>query len=147
MVLDFSCKEVCRVKQFYHVSDIISNYDVEIGNKTALTPASNHLFEKGEGLLLCDAKREAFHSTVAKGLYISTHSRPDIIPTVSVLSGIVREPTTANKEKLIRLLKYLNGTRNLHLTLWYDGMSIARWHIDSSFPSNPDFRSQSRACC
>lgn len=143
MVLDFSCEGVCHVKQYDHVSDMIENYNVKIGDKTALTPAFNHLFEKGEGLLLCDAEREAFHSTVAKALYISTRSWPDIIPTVLVLSGRVREPTTSDKEKLVSLLKYLNGTGDLHLTLRYDGMSIARWHIDSSFACHPNFRSHS----
>ena len=143
MVLDFSCEGVCHVKQYDHVSDMIANYDVKIGDKTAFTPVSNHLFEKEEGSLLSDAERDAFHSTVAKALYISTRSRPDIIPTVSVLSGRVREPTTSDKEKLIKFLKYLNGTRDLHLTLRYDGMSIARWNIDSSFACHPDFRSQS----
>ena len=143
MVLDFSCEGACHVKQYDHDSDMIANYDVKIGDKSALTPASNHLFEKGEGLLLFDAEREAFHSTVARALYISTRSRPDIIPTVSVLSGRVREPTTSDKEKLVRLLKYPNGTSDLCLTLRYNGMSIARWHIDSSFACHPNFRSQS----
>lgn len=127
MVLDFSCEGVFHVKQYDHVSDMIANYDVKIGDRTALTPASNHLFEKGKGLLLSDAEREAFHGTVAKALKISTRSRPDITPTVLVLSGRVREPTATDKEKLVRLLKYLNVTRDLHLTLRYDGMSIARW--------------------
>ena len=122
---------------------MIANYEVDIGNKTAATPASNHLFDKGEGRLLSDAERESFHSAVAKGLHISTRSRPDIIPTISLLCGRVKEPNTSDKEKLIRLLKYLNGTKELHLTLRYDGMSLARWQIDSSFACHPDFRSQS----
>ena len=143
MELDFSEDGVCHVKQFGHVLEMISNYEVDIGEKVAPTPAFNHLFEKGEGRLLCDAERESFHSTVAKGLHISARSRPDIIPTVSLLCGRVKEPNVSDKEKLIRLLKYLNGTKELHLTLRYDGMSLARWHIDSSFACHPDFRSQS----
>ena len=143
MELDFSNQGMCHVKQFGHVKDMITNYEVDIGNKTAATPASNHLFDKGEGRLLSDAERESFHSAVAKGLYISTRSRPNIIPTISLLCGRVKEPNTSDKEKLIRLLKYLNGTKELHLTLRYDKMSLARWHIDSSFACHPDFRSQS----
>ena len=126
MELDFSEEGVCHVKQFEHVSEMIKSFDVDIGPKTALTPASNHLFDKGEGLLLSKVERESFHSTVAKGLYISTRLRPDIIPTILLLCSRVKEPNTSDKEKLIRLLKYLNGTRELHLTLRYDGLSIAR---------------------
>ena len=84
---------------------MILNYEVDIGDKVASTPASNHLFERGEGRLLCDTKRESFHSTVAKGLYISKRSQPDIIPTVSLLCGRVKEPNISDKEKLVRLLK------------------------------------------
>ena len=143
MELDFSEDGVCKVKQFGHIEDMISMYADEIGEKIAQTPASNHLFERGEGRLLSDPERESFHSTVAKGLHVSTRSRPDIIPTISVLCGRVKEPNISDKDKLIRLLKYLNGTKKLHLTLRYDGLSLARWHIDSSFACHPDFRSQS----
>ena len=89
MTLDFTCEGVCKIKQYEHVSDMILNFSEEIGEKTALTLASNHLLEKGEGGLVNNEDREMFHSTVAKGLFVSTRSRPDIIPTVSVLSGRV----------------------------------------------------------
>ena len=130
-------------KAFDYVSDMISSFPEDIGEKTALTPASNHLYKKGEGLLLCDGEKEVFHSIVAKGLYVSTRSRPDIIPTVSVISGCVRDLRTSDKEKLVQLLKYLNGTRELPLTLRYEGMSLAWWQIDSSFTCHPNFRLQS----
>ena len=74
MELDFSDEGVCHVKQFNHVGEMITNYEVDIGDKTAATPASNQLFDKGEGRLLSDTERESFHSTVAKGLHISTRS-------------------------------------------------------------------------
>lgn len=133
MTLDFTCEGECKVQQFGHVREMIESFPEDIGQKTSLTPASNHLYKKGEGLLSCDKNREVFHSIVAKVLYVSTRSCPDIILTVSVLCSLVRELTTSNKENLVRLLNYLNGTEELHLTLRYDGFSLARWHIDSSF--------------
>ena len=72
MELDFSDEGVCHVKQFGHVNAMIADSGKNIGNKTAATSASNHLFDKGEGRLLSEVERESFHSTVAKGLYIST---------------------------------------------------------------------------
>ena len=111
--------------------------------KNQITPASNTLYDKGEGGLLCKDKKELFHSRVAKGLFISTRSRSGIIPTASILSSRVREPNNLDRKKLIQLLEYLNGSRELHLTLRYDGLSIARWHIDSAFACHPDFWSQS----
>ena len=60
-----------------------------------------------------------------------------------MISDIDSWPNDSDRKKLIRLLEYLNGTKELHLTLRYDGLSIARWHIDSAFACHPDFRSQS----
>ena len=110
---------------------------------TSLTLASNTLFAKGDGLLLNTGKRELFHRLVMKGLFIVGRSRPDITPTIAVLSGRVREPNKDGWGKLKRLVKYLNGTRRLHLTLHYDGLSVARWHVNASFAVHPDFRSHS----
>ena len=53
---------------------MIESYSENIGEKTGLTPASNNLYDKGEGLLLSDGERENFHSTVAKALYVATRS-------------------------------------------------------------------------
>ena len=122
MTLDFSVEGECKVQQFDHVSDMIESFSEEIGSKVSLTRASSHLYEKGEDLLLSEHQKVVYHSITAKGIFVSLRSRLDIIPTVSVLSGRVREPTTSDREKLKRLLKYLNGTLDLYLTLvqWFE---------------------------
>ena len=45
--------------------------------------------------------------------------------------------------KLRRLVKYLDCTRDLHLILRYDGLSLARWYVDVLFAVHDDFKSQS----
>ena len=107
MTLDFSVKGECHVRQERHVSDIISNWPriLEQSNKKALTPAPKTLFEKGEGLLLNSEKKEMFHSTVAKGLFVGCRSRPDICPTISVLSSRVRDPNMNDWAKCDRLVR------------------------------------------
>ena len=37
----------------------------------------------------------------------------------------------------------MRGTKNLHLILRYDGLSICKWHVDASFGVHPDFKSHS----
>ena len=62
-------------------------------NKVALTPSNNELFKQGHGKMSSQEKKEIFHSIiVAKALFVANRSRPDILPTVSVLSGQVRAP-------------------------------------------------------
>ena len=93
--------------------------------------------------MLCNVQREKLHSVITKGIFVGNRSRPDILPTISVLAGRVREPTKNDWEKVRRLVKYLHSTKELHLVLRYDGMNIAKWHVDGSFAVHEDFCSQS----
>ena len=78
-----------------------------------LTPAASHLH-------LCDdskdrldkARSDAFHSTVAKLLYITKRARPDIEPTVAFLCTRVTKSNMDDWKKLKRLLGYLLQTKN-----------------------------------
>ena len=47
--------------------------------------------------------------------------------------------------KLLRLLKYLNGTRELCLTLEAGKSPIVTWWIDAAFAVHPDFKSHTGA--
>ena len=78
---------------------------------------------------------------VTKALFMSNRSRPDIIPTVSVLSRRIRSFNQSYWVKRRRLVRYLLSTRNKHLILCYDGMSIAKWHVDAAFAVHEDFKS------
>ena len=115
MTLDFSVRGECHVQQDKHISEIISSWPkiLKQSDKIALTPASKTLFEKGEGLLLSIDKKEIFHSTVAKGLFVGCRSRPDISPTISVLSSRVREPNMNDWVKCDRLVRYLRSKKAL----------------------------------
>ena len=65
------------------------------------------------------------------------------MPTISILSGRVRDPNTDDWEKGRQMVRYLKCTRELHLILRYDGLKICKWHVDASFAVHPDFRSHS----
>ena len=93
--------------------------------------------------MLDSVKREKLHSVVAKGIFVCDRARPNIFPTISVLARRVREPTKSDWEKVRRMVKYLHSTKDLHLVLQYDGMCIAKWHVDASFAVHDDFCSQS----
>ena len=93
MLLDFSVDGYCHVIQDKYIDDIVLDWPEKFKDEDkVLIPASSSLFEKGGGGLLCLNKVKIFHSIVAKGLLISKCSRPDITPTISVLSGRVRIP-------------------------------------------------------
>ncbi len=62
---------------------------------------------------------------------------------VSFLTTRVQSPDEDDWEKLKRILKYLNGTRNLKLTLCTDQTKYAvHWYIDGSHQIHEDCRGQ-----
>jgi hypothetical protein len=57
----------------------------------------------------------------------------------------VRDPNQADWEKLMRVLKYLNGTKGENLTLSADILRVVKWYVDASFAVHPDFKSHTGA--
>jgi hypothetical protein len=69
------------------------------------TPATKDLFETDKSLpMLPKDNAEAFHSTVAKLLFVSLHGRPGILPAISLLCTRVTKSTLQDQRKLQRLL-------------------------------------------
>lgn len=60
---------------------------------------------------------EKYHHLIGSLLYLSVNTRPDISTAVSILSRKVNNPTFRDWAELKRLIKYLNGTKELKLKL------------------------------
>jgi hypothetical protein len=118
------------------IEEAIDLYHVD---GSAKTPAAQYLFQVSESAELLGMKeREDFHSTVQRLLYISKRARPDILTAISFLTTRVTRPTIEDQKKLIRVLQYLNGSKDLTLQVsGGDGMFITSF-IDSSFGVHPD---------
>lgn len=147
MRLDFGrTPGAVHIIQEEHVKDMLESFQGELSGK-ALTPAANDLFLIGAGRLLGEKRKEMFHTVVAKGIFIGKQSRPDIMPTVSVLSSRVRCPSHDDYKKLRRLLNYIKRTLEEHLVIKIDeGFNMARWFVDASYAVHPDFKSHTGGC-
>ena len=105
----------------------------------AITPTANHLFEVNEAarkLIKKDA--QAFRTIVAKPLFLCKHAWPDILTGVDFLKTRVGEPDEDDDKKLLRILKYLRGTRDIVLTLESDGTGTVNWWVDGEFAVHND---------
>jgi len=116
--------------------------------KSASTPAAEHLFQvdmKAEKLQ--DEVKENFHTTVAKGLFLCKRARPDLQPTIPFLCTRVKEPDVDDWKKLLRMLKYLQQTKDLELTLEAQGgnIIICKWYLDAAFAVHQDMKSHTGA--
>jgi hypothetical protein len=81
------------------------------------------------------------HTMAAKGLFLCKRARPDIQPTIAVLCTRVKEPNQSDWTKLVRMMRFLNGTRKDRLTLSAGNLNCIKWSVDASFAVHPDFKS------
>ena len=146
MTLDYSTKGELRVDMTKYVANMIDDFPDKIKG-TASTPAGEDLFgQHGKESPKLDKNRaESFHTTVAQGLFVCKRARPDIQPPVAYLCTRVQEPKESDWAKLIRMLKYLNGTRDQILRLSADNLHIIKWWVDASFATHSDYRSHTGA--
>jgi hypothetical protein len=68
-----------------------------------------------------------------KLLFTANRARHDIQMAVSFLTTRVKAPDEDDWGKLVRVLKYINGTRYMKLILSADEMNVTvHWYVDGS---------------
>ena len=137
--MQFTFKEngSLRIDMSKYIDYMLNEYNIE---GTAATPAANYLFDvMTESPELDNIKKEMFHTITAKLLYLAKRSRPDILLAVSYLTTRVNCPNVSDFNKLQRVLKYLNGSKSLTLTLYGDGSQLL-CDIDTSFAVHDDYK-------
>ena len=143
MIFDFAERDKVKINMTQYLSKVIADFPEEIIGKAA-TPAGDHLFKvRDEGRKLNDEQADAFHHTVYQLLFAANRARRDIQTAVSLLTTRVQAPDEDDWGKLKRVLKYLNGTRYLKLTLNADQLKFAvHWYVDGSHQIHEDCRGQ-----
>jgi hypothetical protein len=142
MELDYQKRGELKINMTKYVENMLNNFPVKLGkNDVVKTPAGDNLFNLGTGAKLDTKRAEIFHTFVAKGLFLCKRARPDIQQAISVLCTRVRDPNQADWEKQMRVMKYLNGTKEENLTLSADDLRVVKWYVDASFAVHPDFKS------
>ena len=78
---------------------------------------------------------------MSQGIFLIKRGRPDIHTGIAFLCNWVQDPNEEDWEKHIRLMKYLNGTRDLVLKLSADQLNVLKWFVDAVFAVHVDFKS------
>ena len=86
-------------------------------------------------------KARLFHTFVAKLLFVSKRGRPDIQVAIAFLSTRVTQPDIDDWNKLIRVMKYLNATIHLLLTISIYGFNAVKWWVDALYATHPECQS------
>jgi hypothetical protein len=147
MEIDYSKKGKVKIGMIEYVENMLNDFSEKIkSTDNAVTPASDGLFNEGQGKKLNQERTDAYHPMVAKALFSCKRARrEDIQPTITVLCTRIKGPSEADWAKLVKLMKYLNGTKELKLTLSADILHCIRWYVDASFAVHPDYKSHTDA--
>ena len=140
MTLDYSMPGEVKIDMTDYVKSIIEEFPKDLNGKVS-TPANDHLLKVDKGKPLGQMKAEVFHAVVAKALFLTMRARPDIRLTVAFLCTRVRQPTTYDWFKLVRMMEYLKKTQDDCLTIRLDNMEETVFSVDASFAVHPDGRS------
>ena len=140
MTFDFSVEGRVSISMKGYVYDLLDELDI---NGSAKTPATSDLFSVREDCpKLPQDRREQFHSNVAKVLYLAKRVRPDVLTACIFLATRVLCADTDDEAKLNRLLRYLNGTRDLDMKLIPNqGLLSISAYIDASYGVHFDGKS------
>ncbi len=129
MLLDFSHKGQCQVTMHDCIDGILQAYDLAIKDhndgyqiveepRAKMSAAPDNLFVVNENCKKqSNEAAAAFHTIVAKALYVTKRARPDISLVIAFLTMQVRSPNIEDWEKLCHLIKYLRGDRERPLVL------------------------------
>ena len=144
MVLDFSVQEQLLISMPKHINELLTSLNVQGSSRL---PADADLFKAdANGVAALSAEeKDGFRSVVASLLYISKRARPDVLLPVQYLSTRVSCPTAIDKAKLVKVLKYLNGSKDYSLCLKPDSSFAIKVYIDASFGIHGDGKGQTGA--
>jgi hypothetical protein len=121
------------------ITELLSSVDIK---GTAKYPSNLKLLEiDPDSPRLNNICSEWFHSNVAKCLYLSKRTRPDIILTVGFLTTRVTCSTEQDMDKLVQLLRYISGTKEKGLTLSSQQRMVVTGSVDASCGVHADFKS------
>ncbi|KAA8497460.1 Copia protein [Porphyridium purpureum] len=144
MVFDYNQPGQVTVRMPAYADKIIEQAEpFVLGKVGGKTPALDDLFQVQDSPLLAASSARAFHTTACQLLYLSKRARPDLLVAASFLTGRVQAPTEQDREKLRRVVQYLQGTRELGLTLGCVGAPRVHCFIDASFGVHSDMKSHS----
>ena len=133
MKLDHMVPGTLKVSMTDYIDTILDDCPDRMDG-TAVTPAALHLFKVNdmnpEYLLVKDA--EAFYHSTMQLAYLAHHAHPDIRTDVTFLQTRVQCPDQDDLKRLLQVIKYLQQTRSLELTLRIDPAKNLTWWVDIS---------------
>ena len=132
-------KNTIRVNQQGYIDNLLNKYNMKPIKKFPSTPAALDLMEEAseEETKLNEEDKKRYKSIIMALMYLGRFTRSDILLPVSYLATKSAEPTDRNMQQLYRILRYLQGTRNVGINIHNPTMELQAF-VDASHISHPD---------
>ena len=139
---DYNTKGQVKLTQGGFIDDFLKDMEGVIDGIKDY-PASTDLFKVGDSPLIDQDRKEFFHSTCARLLYLAKRCRPDLLLAISYLVKRVQEPNQNDYRKLERVVKYLRGSDKMGIILQADQLLHIIAYIDASHAVHENHKSHS----
>ena len=135
MQLDFSVAGQVKITMFDYIQEMLEDFHKFDPRKTiSRTPAADHLFKvRDDQPKLDEQKSQTFHTFTAKSLFATKRARLDIHTSVAFLKTRIICPDEDDWNKLLRIMRYLRGTKELSLIFSAISRNIVKWWVDGSY--------------
>ena len=122
-----------------YVEVMLTKYEVKLTQKY---PTNGGLFVRDDNAPpLVETLRAEFHSRVYAVAYMVQRIKPECLPIVSEQCPCVRTATVEDWYKLEHLLQYINGTKNIGITIRIPrGPLFVNASVESSHGCHPNMR-------
>jgi hypothetical protein len=128
-----------KVSQHGYIKDLLQKHGSDKLSKFPRTPASPSLCVHDSNSPSCDKTK--FLSLTMSLMYLARFTRADILMPVSYLATRSSNPTVEDYSKLMRIVKYVAGTKDTCLTFKPTDM-ILKVYADASHNMHSDGRGQ-----
>jgi hypothetical protein len=144
MCLDFSCPGKLVVSMESYIKAMIEEMPEDMTG-VSVTPAATNLINVNSTnpVYPNESDSEVFVHMVMQLLY---RARPDVRTAVSFLYTRLQHPDKDGYKKLARVMKYLQGTVGLPLTLSSHGSGMLAWWVDASYAVQLDMKGHTGVC-
>ena len=132
MQLDFTVAGQVKITMFDYIQEMLEDFHKFDPSKiVSSTTAADHLFKvRDDQPKLNEQKAQTFHTFTAKDLFATKQARPDIHTSFAFLTTRVICPDETDWNKLLRMMRYLRGTKELPLISSADSTNIVKWWVD-----------------
>ena len=141
MSFNFETTGKCKISMEQFINELLHK-SVDLHKYgSAETPAGDQLFNVRDDIdVLPGHKQELIHGLVASLLYLAKRTRPDLLTAVGFLTRRVKKYNADDEKKLVRLLKYLNHTKDLPYVLSFQDPLVVVSSADASYATTHDIR-------